>query len=270
MEVSTTKPPSVMAFAGLDSTGGAGLQADIEAIASMGCHALPVITAITCQDTHDVGSVRPVDALEVVSQARAVLDDIPVSAFKIGLVSSVETVQAIHSILMDYPDVPLVVDPVCVAGGGARLADEEVLNAMVSLLFPQTLIVTPNAVEGRALAPEADSPGAIAQQIMSYGCRYVLITGTHEPGEWVVNRLYSDRRLVESLSWERLEGSYHGSGCTLASAIAARVAHGTDPVAAVSQAQQYTWHSLKHAKHLGGGQYLPDRLYWARGVQSRF
>jgi hydroxymethylpyrimidine/phosphomethylpyrimidine kinase len=258
-----------MTFAGLDPTGGAGLQADIEAVTSMGCHALPVITAITSQDTHDVRSVRPVDPLEVVGQARAVLDDIPVAAFKVGLAPSVELVQAIHTILADYPDVPLVVDPVCVAGGGARLVDEEVLNAMVSLLFPRTLIVTPNTVEGRLLAPEADSPGAIAQQIMSYGCRYVLLTGTHEPGKRVVNRLYSDMRLVESLSWERLKGGYHGSGCTLASAIAARVAHGLEPVAAVSGAQQYTWDCLKHAKQMGGGQYLPDRLYWAHDIRSR-
>lgn len=265
MDSPAADTPTVMVFAGLDPTGGAGLQADIEAIVSMACHPLPVITAITVQDTRDVRSVTAVDPLEVVGQARAVLDDIPVSAFKIGLLSSVGTVQAIHSILADYPDIPVVMDPVCVSGGGSRLIDEEQLNAMVSLLFPATLVVTPNILEGRLLAPEADSPAAMAQQILSYGCSYVLLTGTHENTEQVVNRLYAEMRLVESLSWERLEGSFHGSGCTLASAIAARIAHGLEPVAAVSQAQKYTYETLKNARRLGKGQYLPNRLYWAYG-----
>lgn len=257
-----------MVFAGLDPTGGAGLQADIEAIVSMGCHPLPVITAITAQDTHNVRSVSPVDPLEVIGQARAVLDDVPVSAFKIGLVPSVELVQAIHSIVLDFPNVPLVVDPVCVSGGGTRLVDEEMLDALVSLLFPVTLLATPNTFEGRLLAPEADSPAAVAQQILSYGCHYVLLTGTHEDGARVVNRLYADMRLVETLSWQRLPGEYHGSGCTLASAIAARIAHGMEPAAAASQAQHYAFECLKHARRIGGGQQLPDRFYWARDVQG--
>lgn len=253
-----------MVFAGLDPTGGAGLQADIEAIISKGCHALPVITAVTVQDTYNVRSVSPVDPLEVIGQARAVLDDVAVSAFKIGLVTSAELVQAIHSIVLDYPGVPLVVDPVCVSGGGTRLVDEDTLDALVSLLFPVTLIATPNSLEGRLLAPEADSPAAVAQQILSYGCRHVLLTGTHEADARVINRLYADMRLVESLAWERLPGEYHGSGCTLASAIAARVAHGMEAVAAAAEAQHYTHECLKHAYRIGGGQQIPDRLYWAR------
>lgn len=257
-----------MVFAGLDPTGGAGLQADIEAMVSAGCHALPVVTAITAQDTRNVRSVSPVDPLDVIDQARAVLSDVPVSAFKIGLVTSVELVQAIQGIVLDYPNVPLVVDPVCVSGDGTHLVDEETLDALVSLLFPVTLLTTPNTLEGRLLAPEADSPGAVAQQILSYGCHYVLLTGTHESGARVVNRLYADRRLVETLSWERLPGEYHGSGCTLASAVAACVAHGMDPVAAVSRAQQYTHESLKNARRIGGGQYIPDRFYWARGIEE--
>jgi hydroxymethylpyrimidine/phosphomethylpyrimidine kinase len=257
-----------MAFAGLDPTGGAGLQADIEAIVSMGCHALPVITAVTAQDTCEVRSVAAVDPLDVIGQARSVLDDIPVSAFKIGLLASVDTAQAIHSILLDYPETPVVMDPICLSGSGRRLIDEELLNAMVSLLFPASLVVTPNTLEGRLLAPEADSPAAVAQQILSYGCRHVLITGTHEDSEQVVNRLYAEMRLIESWSFERLEGSYHGSGCTLASAIAARIAHGLEPVAAIYQAQKFTIETLRNARRLGRGQYLPDRLYWARGLRG--
>ena len=258
-----------MVFAGLDPTGGAGLQADIEAIVSTGCHPLPVITATTSQDTHNVRSVSPVDPLALIDQARAVLDDVRVSAFKVGLVPNVALLQAIHSIVLDHPEVPLVVDPVCVSGGGARLVNEDTLDALVSLLFPATLMTTPNTVEGRLLAPEADSPAAVAQQILSYGCDYVLLTGTHENEDQVVNRLYADRRLVETFAWDRLPGSYHGSGCTLASAITARIAHGVEPVAAASQAQHYTYETLKHARHIGGGQPLPDRFYWAREIKGR-
>lgn len=257
-----------MSSAGLDPTGGAGLQADIEAIVSMGRHALPVITAATAQDSRDVRGVTAVDPLDVAGQARAVLDDLPVSSFKIGLLPSSGLVQTIHSMLADYPDIPVVMVPVCVSGGGRRLIDDELLNAMVSLLFPATLVVTPNTLEGRMLAPEADSPAATAQQILTHGCGYVLLTGTHENTEQVTNRLYSEMRLVESLSFERLEGGYHGSGCTLASAIAARIAHGLEPVAAVSQARKFTFETLNNARRLGQGQFLPDRLYWARGLPS--
>ncbi len=110
-----------MAFAGLDPAGGAGLRAHIEAVVSMGCRRLPVITAITVQDTHDVRSVTAVDPIDVVAQARAVLDDIPISAFKIGLLPSVGTVQAIDSVLAHYPEIPVAIDPVCVSGSARHL-----------------------------------------------------------------------------------------------------------------------------------------------------
>lgn len=257
-----------MSLAGLDPTGGAGLQADMEAIVSMGRHALPVFTAVTAQHSRDVGGVTAVDPLDVARQARAVLDDIPVSSFKIGLLPGSGLVQAIHSMRADYPDIPVVMDLVCVSGGGRGLIDDELLNAMVSPLFPATLVVTPNTLQGRMLAPEADLPAAMAQQMLTYGCGCVLLTGTHENTEQVTHRLYSEMRRVASLSFERLEGGYQGSGCILALAIAARIAHGLEPVAAVSRAQKYTFETLKNARRLGQGQFLPDRLYRARGLPS--
>lgn len=264
----STKPPAVLAFAGLDPTGGAGLQADIEAIASMGGHALPVVTAITAQDTRDVRSCTPVDALSIIEQARVVLEDIAVDAFKVGMLGSVDAIGAIHTILEDYDDVPVVVDPVCASGAGTALVDDEQLDAMVSLLLPRATVVTPNTVEARLLTPEADSLNASAQELLSYGCEFVLLTGTHEPTAGIVHRLYSDRRLIDSFECERLPGQYHGSGCTLSAAIAALLGHGVEPLAAVGKALEYTLQSLKRGFSLGRGQLIPQRLFRTRQASS--
>ncbi len=259
--------PVVMVFAGNDPTGGAGIQADIEAIASMGCQAAPVITALTVQDTRNVVRVEEVMPTLIVEQARAVLEDMPVAAFKLGLLGSVENVEAIHTILKDYPHAPVVLDPILAAGGGAPLADAALRAAMMDLLFPLTTVLTPNSQEARRLAPEADTLDACAQELLSTGCEFVLITGAHESSPQVENRLYGNLRHLETFSWERLPHSYHGSGCTLASAIAGLLAQGLEPFTAVHEAQEYTWESLKHGYRLGMGQHHPNRLFWARGEE---
>jgi hydroxymethylpyrimidine/phosphomethylpyrimidine kinase len=253
-----------MTFAGLDPTGGAGLQADIEAIASMGGHALPVITAVTAQDTRDVKSCTPVGAMPIIEQARVVLEDIAVDAFKVGLVGSVEAIGAIHTILKDYEGVPVVIDPVCASAAGTALADDEQMDAMVSLLLPLATVVTPNTVEARLLTPEADTLNASAQELLSYGCQFVLLTGSHEPSAHIVHRLYSERRLIESFECERLPGEYHGSGCTLSAAIAALLGHGLSPLAAVTEALEYTLEALRKGSALGSGQLIPQRLFRTR------
>ena len=256
--------PAVMAFSGNDPTGGAGIQADIEALASMGCHAAPVITSLTIQDTQDIQGYVPIDASLLVQQARAVLEDIPIAAFKIGMLGSVEVIEAVHTILTDYSDIPVVLDPVLVAGGGSEIADEEMIEAITSLLLPQTTILTPNSIEARILAHEADSLDACAQELLEMGCEYVLVTGTHEATTDVTNILYGDRRKLESFTWDRLPETYHGSGCTLAAAIAGLIAQGMEPFAAIHEAQEYTWESLRAGYRLGMGQHLPNRFFWAR------
>lgn len=257
--------PVVMVFAGHDPTGGAGLTADIEAAISMGCHVAPVATAVTSQNTQEVISYTTLDAALLVEQARPVLTDMPVKAFKIGMIGSTENVEVLHTLLRDYPDVPVVLDPVLQAGDGTPLANLDVQEAMVTLLFPLTTILTPNALEARQLSPNADTLDACAQQLLELGCEYVLITGTHEKTPNVINMLYTNRRHLESFSWERLSGSYHGSGCTLSSAIAGLLAQGMAPHTAVREGQEYTWECLKNAYRIGAGQFLPNRLFWARG-----
>ena len=265
-------PPIVLTFAASDPSGGAGMQADILTLASMGCHPLSVLTAITVQDTLGVEGIQPLDAEWVADQARCLLEDMPVDVFKIGVLGSVENIAAIAEILSDYPDVPLVLDPVLASGRGDELASDEMLHALRELLLPRTLILTPNSTEARRLADAEDdvepSLAACAQRLVNNGCEYVLITGTHEPTPQVVNTLYGKAGVVRSDSWERLPGSYHGSGCTLASAIAAMIANGLDLPEAVREAQEYTWNALAKAYRPGMGQFLPDRLFWARDEES--
>ena len=258
-------PPTVMALSGLDPTGGAGIQADIEAIASMACHALPIVTALTVQNSQNVIRFETVDPLIVIEQARTVLEDIPVAAFKLGMLGSPQIVEAIHTILRDYPALPVVLDPIIAAGGGGPLSQDETLAAMRELLLPLTTVITPNSEEARLLAKEADSLDACAEELQDMGCEYVLITGTHEDTPEVTNTLYSNHRRLESFSWDRLPHSYHGSGCTLAASISAMLAHGLDPFNAIHEAQEYTWQALSGGVRPGQGQYFPDRFYWSRG-----
>lgn len=261
-------PPVVLVFAGLDPTGGAGLSADIEAIISQGCHAAPIATALTVQNTHNVLGVGQVDAMLVIEQARALLDDMPIGVIKIGMLGSVAMVEAIHSLLRDVPQIPVVLDPVLRAGGGGDLANGELIDAMRELLIPQTTILTPNSPEARRLAPDADNLSACALSLLEQGSEYVLITGTHEPTKDVENLLFGGHRLLETYTWPRLPGSYHGSGCTLAASIAGLLAQGQEPMSAIHQAQDYTWQTLEQAYRLGTGQMIPNRLFWGGGEED--
>lgn len=263
-------PPIVLVFAATDPSGGAGLQADIMTLSSMGCHPLSVVTAVTIQDTTGVDDVNPIDAEWVADQARCVLEDMPVAAFKVGLLGSLEQVAAIAEVVSDYPEVPLVLDPVLASGRGDELVTEEMVVALRELLIPQTTILTPNSIEARRLAQEEGEEGdgpdlaECARRLIASGCEYVLVTGTHENTPEVINTLYGQNGVVRTDNWQRLPGSYHGSGCTLASAIAATMANGLEVAEAVKDAQEYTWQTLKAAFRPGMGQHIPDRLFWAR------
>src|SRR5204862_6303724 len=149
-------PPIVLTFAASDPSGGAGMQADLLTLASMGCHPLSVITAITVQDSAGVEGMLAIDADWVADQARCLLEDMPVDAFKIGVLGSVENIAAIAEIVSDYPDVPLILDPVLASGRGDELASDEMAEAMRELLLPQTTILTPNSLEARRLADVED------------------------------------------------------------------------------------------------------------------
>ena len=262
-------PPKVLSFAASDPSGGAGIQADILTLASIGCHPLSLITAVTIQDTVGIENIMALDSEWIADQARIVLEDMPVDAFKIGLLGSVETVVVIAEIIADYPNIPVVLDPVLASGRGDPLANEQIITAIRDLLIPQTTIITPNSLEARRLVLENEDELEIidlkqsADRLLQIGCEYALITGTHENTVKVINTLYDTNGVIRSDEWQRLPGSYHGSGCTLSSAIAASLAHGLPIAESVYEAQDYTWHALKSGFRPGMGQYLPDRFFWA-------
>lgn len=270
MEPSTIQPapPIVLSFAASDPSGGAGIQADLMTLSAMGCHALSVITALTVQDTLGVDNILAIDHDWVEDQARTLLEDMPVAAFKIGLLGSIDNISTIARILADYPDIPLVLDPILTSGRGDQLADEAMIAALRELLLPHATVLTPNSLEARRLADEDDEEtlalSMYAYRLVGYGCAHVLVTGTHENTLHVVNNLYSENGLLSSDAWERLPGSYHGSGCTLASAIAANLANGLSVNDAVLSAQNYTWQTLAAGYRPGMGQFIPDRFFWAR------
>jgi hydroxymethylpyrimidine/phosphomethylpyrimidine kinase len=263
-------PPVVMVFAGSDPTGGAGVVADVLTLASLGCHPVVVVTAVTAQDTAGVKRFDAVETDLLVAQARAVLEDMPVAAFKTGMLGSISNLIAVADIVEDYPEVPLIVDPVQTTGAGDALAEEALDDVYRNLLVPQATLITPNTLEARALVPSADTLDACAQGLLSLGCEFVLLTGTHEKTPEVTHHLYGNARLLETFTFARLPNTYHGSGCTLASACAATLAHGLEPVNAVAEALEYTWMTLKHGFRPGMGQHLPDRLYWSSDEDEDF
>ncbi|OZB34601.1 MAG: hydroxymethylpyrimidine/phosphomethylpyrimidine kinase [Ferrovum sp. 34-44-207] len=239
-------------------------------LSSMGCHPLSVVTAVTVQDTTGVEDIFPLDAEWVADQARCILEDVPVAVFKLGVLGSLESIAAIAEIVSDYPEIPLVLDPIFASGRGDELASEDMIAAMKDLIIPQSTIITPNTLEILRLTADDSQEedhqdlNLAAEEILATGCEYVLITGTHHHTTQVINTLYGREGVIRADGWERLAGSYHGSGCTLSSAIAAGLAQGLDIAEAVAEAQEYTWQTLKDAFRLGMGQRIPDRLFWAR------
>lgn len=262
----SSPPPAVLAFSASDPTGGAGIQADLLTIASLGCHPLSVLTALTAQDTRGVDAFDAVEPAWITRQARRVLDDIPVAAFKIGMLGSARNAEAVAAILAGHPRIPVVLDPVLASGRGDALSDGETLQALRSLLLPLATVLTPNSLEARRLALAGpDAPLAdCARALTGLGCKTVLVTGTHEPGAQVVNTLYGASRVLREDRWPRLAGEYHGSGCTLASALAAFLAKGRALEDAVREAQAYTWKTLEAGFQPGRGQHLPNRLFDSR------
>ena len=253
-------PPIVLAFAASDPTGGAGLQADILTIAAMGCHPLSVLTALTVQDTSGVESLRPIEPEWIDAQARRLLAEMRVDAFKLGVLGSAQNIAVIAGVLAEHPLIPVVCDPVLASGRGDALASAEMIDALREMILPQSTVVTPNSIEARGLAAERDL-GACARRILAMGSEYVLITGTHESTAEVVNTLYDSGGVVREDRWQRLAGSYHGSGCTLASALAAALASGASVPEAARDAEEFTWQALAAGFAPGAGQFIPNRFF---------
>ncbi|MHB0775020.1 bifunctional hydroxymethylpyrimidine kinase/phosphomethylpyrimidine kinase [Halomonas sp. WWR20] len=261
-----SRPPVVLVLAGHDPTGGAGLIADSEAIRACGGWAVTVPTALTVQTTRDVISVSPCSAQGILAAAEALFADIDIAAIKVGLLADVEALEAVIAIVQAHPDLPLVVDPVLRAGGGKELSTSALQACFTQRLLPLVDILTPNRLELTRLADMADDDRGRVTDLLGRGCGGLLVTGTDMPPSGadhanVVHSLYTPQA-THQWHWPRLPGHYHGSGCTLAAALSARLAVGEPWVNACEQAQRFTWESLNRALRLGRGQALPNRTGW--------
>lgn len=250
---------SVLCLSGLDPTGGAGLQADIEACAANGVHALGLVTALTVQDSHNVSAVEAVPVALLQRQLDTLLADCRPAAVKIGLIGDPKQIPVICRTLVQL-QVPVVCDPILRAGGGAELLSADATARLLGELLPQVTVLTPNAAEARRLAPQAASLQDCAEALLCMGCSQVLITGGDEPGDDIINTLHRPGQPPRNWHWPRLAGLFHGAGCTLAAASAARLALGDDIETALTAAQTYTQHTLEQALRIGRGRPVPRRL----------
>jgi len=264
MNASSPRKPVVLIIAGHDPSGGAGLQADIEAVASTGCQAVSVVTSLTAQNTARVTDVYHQEPARFKEQLDRLLEDIPVHTCKIGLLADLKQIDIIADKLAgSLKHTPLVIDPVITAGSGHVFIEPEIRTAIYDRLLPAAAVITPNSIEARALSGREDLDEA-GEALIENGSGTVLITGGHEQSGKIVNRLYRHNRDSLSYFQERLPGDFHGSGCTLSSSIAAHLALGESVESAIENAQAYTWQALKHGRQYGARQIHPDRLFWLK------
>ncbi len=241
----------ILIIAGSDSSGGAGIQADIKTVTMLGGHAMTAITAITAQNTLGVGAVHPVPAETILAQIDAVADDIGIDAIKIGMIGSAFAAEVIADRLARFENVPIVFDPVMVATSGAPLADDATIAAFGRLMDVAT-IVTPNLPELKRLSSEGDEVNAALALVSAHRCA-VLIKGGHEEGDALADALIEEDNITSWQGQRIATTSTHGTGCTLASAIAMFLAEGHSLTQAVGRAREFVRVALHAAPGLGGG-----------------
>lgn len=259
--------PVVLAIAGHDPGGAAGIQADIESILACGGAGATLITATTSQNTGHFAGLHPQQAEHFAAQARLLCTDERFAACKIGLLGSLPIAREVAILVPQLGDIPIVLDPILRTGTGSAVADPGLEEFMLETLLPLCTIVTPNAAEARQLSGARDDADA-ARALLGRGARAILVTGADEGTPAVVNTLW--RAGLEPLRFEypRLAGTYHGSGCTLSSSLATYLAHGHDIVEAARRAQEFTWLALSLGRQRGRGQLHPDRMAAGRKLAA--
>lgn len=254
---------SILTIAGSDSCSGAGMQIDLKTAAAHGVYATCAVTAVTAQNTHKVESVTSVDPELVAAQIEAVFADIPPRAIKIGMLGSAEVAEAVSEALVKHGGIPVVLDPVLVATAGGVLTDLSAFEKTRGALFPQATLITPNIPEAEALTgfklTDHVSAARCAGSLLNEGAKAVLIKGGHAAGEEVVDRLYTTGGSHKFVS-QRLHGHFHGTGCSLSTAIACNLAKGASLDKAVELAHAYLADALRHSAHVGYGSQVFDPL----------
>jgi hydroxymethylpyrimidine/phosphomethylpyrimidine kinase len=248
----------VLIIAGSDSGGGAGIQADIKTVTALGAYAATAVTAITVQNTLGVTGIHAVPVATVAAQIKAVLGDIGADVIKTGMLASGELIDTVFSLLKrEVPDLPLIVDPVMAAKGGASLIDKDSIHAMKARLLPRATLITPNLPEaevltGRKIAT-VEAMREAMKPLLGLGAKSVLLKGGHLPGDTVVD-IYEGPEGTQEWSDTRIDTRHtHGTGCTLASAIATGFAQGLNAVDSIARARAYVRRAIETAPGFGAG-----------------
>ena len=263
MAITTPLPPVILSFSHHDPCGNAGIQADIECAASLGCHCTPIVTSLFTKDTGDVRGYTPIEPDQLIAQARAVLEDMKVAAIKIGFPGNLENIQAIHAILQDYPEIPVIIEPITHIADRPLAGTLELLRATEALLLPYALIAATDLHTARDLAKLGDTVEACAQEILESGCEHVLICGARNTRDCYESHLYNHQGLVRRYSWSRINVASQGGSATLTASIACYVGHQLIVEEAAHQGQNFTRQAISSSRRLGMGQQTPNRFFWA-------
>lgn len=261
--------PLILSFGVCDPVGALGVQSDVAAFAALGCHGLSAIAGLLVSDSARVEHMYELDSDWMAEQARALLEDMPIAAFKVGAVGTALHLAAIAEIVSDYPDAPLILDPFLSALPDAGMGDEEMLMALRSILAPQaTALILSQAELGRMAELWRDGgdadPGNLDEdvaELISSGLQYVLVTGTRDTAGACSNRLFDTSGEVARVDWQHLPGPFLGAGNTYSAAFTALMARGMDAPTALAVAQEYTTGALENAQRFGMGKFIPAKFF---------
>lgn len=262
--------PLILTFGATDPVGATGIQADLATFSAMGCHGLSVVTAIQIGDTARIEGVQSIDVDWVADQARVILEDMPVSAFKIGTLGDIDNISAIAEIVSDYPDIPLIVDAFNSGLQAKDLEDDDNLTAIRELLIPQATVMILSASELTTLAETWREPCTDdmlipdAMHTIALGCEYLLVTGISDASHDITHILFDETGIIRQDHWPRLPGTFIGAGSTLSAAITAMFANGLPAPESVAEAQEFTLAAMSNAQRLGMGKLVLDHYFWAR------
>ena len=243
-----------------------GIQSDLAAFGALGCHGLSVTTGLLVADSARVEDTYEIDADWLVDQARLILEDMPVAAFKVGALTSIEQASAIAEIISDYPDLPFILDPFLSSLPDSGLADDDMLGAIRQILAPQATLLLLSQVELARMAETwreggGDMLAEDVTELTGSGCAYVLVTGTGSAQALRSNTLFDEDGLVATFDWRHLPGPFVGAGSTMSAALAAYMARGSDPLAAARAAHEFTSGALAHAQRFGMGKLVPNKFF---------
>ncbi len=263
MTFSSANPPVILSFSVLDPSGAGGIQANIETAASLGCHCAPVMTALCASGAAPDTEMISIDPTIIIEQARSVLENMDVQAINIGFLGSLPIAEAIHSILQDCENIPVVTQPSLYFLEESNDEHRELKEAYSNLILPQSNIASFSLYEARAIACETDTVDTTAHAIISTGCDTVVITGTGTQTQGFQSSVFDSKGLIKEYTWEQESANCHGSSATLSMALATYLGHGFHQSQAIEQAQNFTRQAMRASREMGFGRKTPHRFHWA-------